>query len=44
MNKWNLNLKTVSKIAGFKALVAVFPLCPGSVCVTLSTVFAGKVN
>ena len=31
----------VSTVAGFVALVAVFPLTPGSVCVTSKTTLAG---
>ena len=42
INKGTWTSSPVSKVAGFKALVAVFPLCPGSVWITLSTVFEGK--
>ena len=41
MNKGTLTEAPVSTVAGFVAFVAVFPLTPGSVCVTSKITLAG---
>ena len=42
MNNGTLTIKPVSHSASFKALVVVFPLTAGSVCVTTNSTLSGK--
>src|SRR6476660_330829 len=41
-NKGTITVAPVSTVAGFKVLVAVSPLKPGSLYVTLTTTFSGS--